>query len=75
MPRLPIVKAKKLIRALEKLGFFKYHQVGSHAQFKHLDGRRTTIAIHAGKDIKRGTLNAIIKDIDLTIDDFIKILK
>jgi len=49
MPKLPIVKSKELIRVLEKLGFFKHHQVGSHAQFKHLDGRRITVSIHSGK--------------------------
>jgi len=43
MPQLPVLKIKKLIKALEKMGFFLHHQTGSHAQFKHLDGRRTTM--------------------------------
>jgi len=47
MPQLPILKAKKLISFLNKQGFSKHHQVGSHAQFKHsYDGRRTTVPIH-----------------------------
>jgi len=49
MPKLPVVKTKELIRALKKLDFFEHHRVGSHAQFKHLDGRRTTIPVHYGK--------------------------
>jgi len=38
MPKLPIIKAEELIRVLKRLGFFKYHQVGSHAHFKHPEG-------------------------------------
>ncbi len=49
MPRLPAVKADKLLKTLLKLGFEKYHQVGSHIQLKHADGRRTTIPIILNK--------------------------
>lgn len=75
MSKLPILKAKELIRVLEKLGFFKYHQVGSHAQFKHMDGRRTTVPIHAGKDIGKKMLRGIITDINIAVEDFLKILR
>lgn len=75
MPKLPVIKPRELIRVLEKLEFFEFHRVGSHAQFKHFDGRRITIPIHQGKDIKSGTLRGIIKDINLTVEEFIKILK
>ncbi|PIR71861.1 MAG: hypothetical protein CO145_02360 [Candidatus Nealsonbacteria bacterium CG_4_9_14_3_um_filter_37_13] len=75
MPKLPIIRAKELIRILNKLGFFKFHQVGSHAQFKHLDGRRVTVSVHSGKEIGRKTLKGIIDDLDLTVEEFIKILK
>lgn len=53
---MPVVKVRHLIRVLEKLGFFKWHHVGSHAQYKHPDGRRTTIPIHYGKDVGRKCL-------------------
>jgi len=75
MPKLPIVKAKELTRILEKMGFFEFHCVGSHAQFKHPDGRRTTVSVHPGKDIPRGTLQAILRDIEISPDEFIKALK
>ena len=74
MPKLPVLKTRKLINILAKMGFLKYHQVGSHAQFKHPDGRRTTIPIHQGKEIPRGTLKAILKDIEISIEDFLKFL-
>ena len=75
MPKIPVIKARKLIKVLNKLGFFKYHQVGSHAQFKHPDGRRITCPIHKGKDIGKKTLKGIINDLDLTIEEFIKLFK
>ena len=75
MPKLPAVKISKLLKTLLHLGFVKHHQTGSHLQLKHADGRRVTIPMHAGKDIKKGTLNGILKDIRLSRDDFIKALK
>lgn len=75
MPKLPIIKVRELIRVINKLGFFEFHRVGSHVQFKHSDGRRVTIAIHGGKDVKKKTLKGIINDLDVSIEEFIKILK
>ena len=75
MPKLPVVKTRELIRVLSRLGFFEYHRVGSHAQFKHLDDRRITIPVHYGKDVKTGTLRGILSDIDLSVEEFILILK
>lgn len=75
MPKLPVIKAQKLLNVLKKHGFYKYHQVGSHIQLKHADGRRTTIPYHQRKEIRRGTLKAIIDDLDMTIEEFIKSLK
>ena len=75
MPKLPVLKAKELVRVLMRLGFYKHHQVGSHAQFKHFDGRRITVPIHYGKDIGRKTLKGIINELDITVEEFIKIFK
>ena len=75
MPRIPVIKARELIRVLLKLGFFKYHQVGSHAQFKHSDGRRITVPIHQGKDIDKKMLNGIINDLEIAVDKFVALLK
>jgi len=75
MPKLPVVKAKILLKALLKLGFEKHHQVGSHIQLKHSDGRRTTVPYHPSKEIRKGTLRSIISDIDLTVEEFIRALK
>ena len=75
MPKLPVVKARTLLVTLKKLGFYKHHQVGSHVQLKHADGRRVTIPYHPSREIRKGTLKAIIDDLDITIEEFIKAIK
>lgn len=75
MSKLPVLKARKLLKTLQRLGFYKHHQVGSHVQLKHPDGRRTTIPYHPTQEIRRGTLRAIIADLDMTVEEFIRVLK
>jgi len=75
MPRAPRVSAAKLIRALKKIGFREHAERGtSHLVFSHPDGRRTTIYRHGGKDIKKGTLSGILRDIDVTPDQLRRLL-
>lgn len=75
MPKLPVIKAKELLRVAHKAGFIKFHQVGSHVQLKHPDGRRITVPNHPSKEIRRGTLRGIITDMQFSVDEFIKLLK
>lgn len=70
MPKLPVIKASKLLKVLKRMGFTKHHQVGSHIQLKHVDGRRVTIPFHQGKDIRKGTLRGIINDLGITVEEF-----
>ena len=66
MSRLPILSARKVIRALEQIGFEVVRQKGSHVRLKHEDGRVVTVPIHAGQDISRGLLRKILRDAELT---------
>ena len=75
MPKLPVVKARVLLKTLKKLGFYEHHQTGSHIQLKHLDGRRTTVPYHPSQEIRRGTLKAIIDDLSMTLEEFIEAIK
>jgi predicted RNA binding protein YcfA (HicA-like mRNA interferase family) len=75
MPKLPVIKARELIRVLNQLGFFKYHQVGSHAQFKNAHGQRITIPVHSGKDIGKKTLKGILNDLNISAEQFARLLK
>ena len=75
MPRLPRVTALKLIRVLKKCGFVEHPERGtSHLVFSHSDGRRTVVARHGGRDIKKGTLAGILRDIKISQESFRKLL-
>ena len=73
-PHAPVLKARDLIRVLNLLGFYKTRQSGSHAFFKHIDGRVTLVPIHAGKDISKGLFKKILNEIELTVEEFLKYL-
>lgn len=75
MPKLPVLKARELLSTLERLGFYRHHQAGSHIQLKHPDGRRTTIPYHPTYEIRRGTLRSVINDLDMNVEEFIRALK
>ena len=74
MSKLSPAKSDEVIKVLEKLGFKRIRQSGSHAVFYHTDGRWTTVPIHKGKDIAKGTLHKILKDAGLSNEEFRKIL-
>jgi predicted RNA binding protein YcfA (HicA-like mRNA interferase family) len=71
MGNTPILKPNEVCRILEKLGFINVRQRGSHIQYRHSDGRCTTVPMHKGRDIASPLLRQIARDIDLTVDEFI----
>lgn len=78
MPKLPIVSAKEVLRALSKIGFLVVGQKGSHIKMiRYLPSSyKETIIIPSHKQIKKGTLrNGILKPINLSVEEFIKLLK
>jgi predicted RNA binding protein YcfA (HicA-like mRNA interferase family) len=73
--KLPILKPGKLINVLEKIGFSRTRKTkGSHFRYKHPDGRKTTIPFHEGKDIGRGLLRKILRDVNISIEELKKLL-
>jgi predicted RNA binding protein YcfA (HicA-like mRNA interferase family) len=73
MPKL--IKAKQLIKVLEKIGFKEIRITGSHHRFVHEDGRKTSVPIHGSEPIGKGLLNKIIKkDVRITKEEFEEIL-
>lgn len=72
--RMPTLKAKDVIRALKMLGFFKIRMKGSHIFFKHPDGRTTLVPRHSGEDIGRGLLRQILREINVSPEEFSKLL-
>ena len=72
MGRHPVLKARELASILEKLDFVEVRQRGSHKQFRHPDGRSTTVPFHKGRDISPILLRLIARDIGLTVDEMIR---
>ncbi|MDA1315394.1 MAG: type II toxin-antitoxin system HicA family toxin [Acidobacteria bacterium] len=57
---------------LTRLGFKQVRQRGSHRQYRHPDGRGTTIPFHSGRDISPILLRKIAKDIRVTVEDLLQ---
>lgn len=71
MGKIPVLKPREVILILERLGFVQVRQRGSHIQFRHLDGRATTVPNHKGRDISPLLLKQILKDIKVDIEQFL----
>jgi len=70
--KLPILSGRDVIRALGKLGYTVNDQKGSHIHLRHPVRRPLTVPNHL--EIARGTLRIIIKDADLTVEQFLELL-
>ena len=72
MSNLPVLSSVRLIKILRKIGFEQVRQKGSHAFFAHRDGRTTVVPVHKGRDIGKGLLREILKEIEISADEFVK---
>jgi len=72
MGRYPVLKPREVISVLRSLDFKEVRQRGSHKQLRHPDGRVTTVPFHKGRDISPILLRQIIKDIGLSIEEFLE---
>lgn len=74
-PRLPRVNCQQLVRVLRKAGFVEQRQRGSHLHmWRESDGKSVTVPIHAGRTVPIGTLRSILRDADMTVDEFNELL-
>ncbi|MEA2693485.1 MAG: hypothetical protein QOJ16_2872 [Acidobacteriota bacterium] len=71
MVKPPVLKPRQVAAILEALGFVEVRQRGSHKQYRHPDGRGTTVPFHPGRDVSPLLLRQIAKDIGLTLEDFL----
>jgi predicted RNA binding protein YcfA (HicA-like mRNA interferase family) len=74
MTELPVLKPRQVIAVLERLGFIETRHRGSHKQFRHPDGRVTTVPVHGARDISPNLLRRIIEDTHLLPETFLKLL-
>jgi predicted RNA binding protein YcfA (HicA-like mRNA interferase family) len=71
MSNIPILKPLEVVRILENLQFVEVRQKGSHKQFRHPDGRGTTVPFHKGRDISPTLLRKIASDIGLSVEEML----
>jgi predicted RNA binding protein YcfA (HicA-like mRNA interferase family) len=75
MAKLPLLSARKILKALSKAGFKQVSQKGSHIKLKRIDEDKTRIVIVPNFDqIPIGTLRSIIRQSGLDMDNFLKLL-
>ena len=76
MPRLPRITARQLLRALKRAGFEVFDQEGSHVYLhRWMGGRwsqRVTVPFHAGKTLKPKTLQHILEQAGMSVEELIK---
>lgn len=70
MSGLPVVDFRTMERVLLRLGFQAVRQRGSHVFYRHPDGRATTVPNHSGRDLARPLVREILREIDLTPEQF-----
>jgi predicted RNA binding protein YcfA (HicA-like mRNA interferase family) len=74
MTRLPSLTGPEIIAALSKVGFRVIRIKGSHHVLRHADGRTTTVPVHAGETIGPGLFAKILRDCELTREQFRELL-
>ena len=72
MGSVPVLKPREVVALLEDIGFVEVRQRGSHKQFRHPDGRTTTVPFHAGRDISPTLLRKVARDVELTVEELIR---
>jgi predicted RNA binding protein YcfA (HicA-like mRNA interferase family) len=68
---IPVFKPREVVALLERLGFAEVRQRGSHRQFRHADGRGTTVPFHGTRDISPTLLRKIARDVGMTVQELL----
>lgn len=71
MPKLPVVSGRDAIKALSKLGFAAVRQKGSHVV---MTGKGRTFAVPLHSELDRGTLHAILREANVSLEAFLESL-
>jgi predicted RNA binding protein YcfA (HicA-like mRNA interferase family) len=74
MPPVPSVPGERIVRALERAGFKVARVRGSHHIMRHADGRGTTVPVHQGRDVAKGTLRGILADVGMSVEELQRFL-
>ena len=74
MSKLPVISGRKCVRALEWAGFYLKRQTGSHLVLRR-DEPFAQVVVPDYKVLDRGTLRAIIRQADLSVDELVSLLR
>jgi len=74
MSQRSAVTGRQVVTALEKAGFVTLRTRSSHYFLRHPDGRTTVVPIHAGETIGPGLMSKILRDCELSRDQFAALL-
>ena len=74
MSKLPVISGRKCVQALERAGFYLKRQTGSHLVLRR-DEPFAQVVVPDHKELDRGTLRAIIRQVGLSVDEFASLLK
>lgn len=73
MPKLPRTSGRKVIRALERLGFVQIRQKGSHIILKRETSEGVTgCTVPAHDEVAVGTLSSILKQAQISPEEFLQ---
>ena len=71
--KLPLLSGRKVLAALQRLGFVEIHRKGSHVKMEHEDGRRIVFPFH--DEVDRFTLKGALRDASVDVEEFLDCLK
>jgi predicted RNA binding protein YcfA (HicA-like mRNA interferase family) len=72
--KLPVVSGVEVVKALSKIGYELDHQTGSHMILRRKEQPYLRITVPNHREIAKGTLRAIIREADLTVEEFVRLL-
>jgi predicted RNA binding protein YcfA (HicA-like mRNA interferase family) len=72
MGSLPVLKPREVAALLARLGFQELRQRDSHRQYRHPDGRGTTVPFHSGRDVSPTLLRKVARDIGATVEELLQ---
>jgi len=73
--KLKLIDANRMEKLLFARGFVKVRQKGSHAFYRHPDGRTTTLPHHKGRLLARPLLREILREIEITVEQYNDLLE
>jgi len=73
MAKLPVISGEKAVKAFVKAGWKVDRIVGSHAIMRK-EGSPVTLSVPLHRELKKGLLRALIRDADMTVEEFVKYL-